>query len=112
MNLGIEYDSKAINPMLLELVKKNRGPTRYTTCEIAREHGHLVMFTPPYHPQLQPKLIWGMVKNRIARDPASNMRDLEKKVREGLAAIQGSDWCAVYRHSQVAEDKYFELSTN
>ena len=36
--------------------------------EIACEHGHEVIRTPPYHPELQPiEICWGVLKNEVAR---------------------------------------------
>ncbi|DBA01251.1 TPA: hypothetical protein N0F65_010843 [Lagenidium giganteum] len=73
---------------LLDLVAKVGGRKRYTTRETAREHGHSVAFTPPYHPELQPiELAWATLKNRIAQDPASSMDELKEKIANGLREI-------------------------
>ena len=35
---------------------------------IARQHGHEVIRTPPYHPELHPiEMCWGILKNAVAR---------------------------------------------
>ena len=43
--------------------KKLTPEPTYVIDEIARKHGHEVMRTPPYHPELQPiETCWGVVK--------------------------------------------------
>ncbi|KAE9020381.1 hypothetical protein PR003_g12987 [Phytophthora rubi] len=66
--------------------------------DIAAKNGHRVCYTPPYHPTLLPiELIWGTVKNRIAKKPAKNVKEAVAKVIEELQACK-RDWLTVYRH--------------
>jgi hypothetical protein len=65
------------------------------------------MYTPPYHPELQPiELIWARIKNAIARDPARTAAELNAKVAEGFTHITSNDWVGVYRHIQKEENRY------
>ena len=52
------------------LAQKRRFWTAYTYVidESARQHGHEVIRTPPYHPELQPiEMCWDILKNEVAR---------------------------------------------
>jgi len=107
MYLDVQYDIKDTKAKLMGLVRANKSGPDYRACQIAREHGHTVSYTPPYHPELQPiELIWAMMKNRIAMDPARSMADLLAKVQEGFLSITGKNWVSVFRHAQKFEDKY------
>ncbi|KAI9979888.1 hypothetical protein PInf_027555 [Phytophthora infestans] len=77
--------------------------------EIASLHGHLVYYTPPYHPELQPiELIWADIKGRIADNPASDMRELRCKIYEGFASLTSDTWVNAYTHAQKYETKYLQ----
>jgi len=87
-------------------------PSIYKAQQISTAHGHYLLYTPPYHPELQPiELIWARIKNTIAQDPAENAADLHDKVREQLAAVNSTAWTRVYKHAQKYEDRYIASMT-
>ncbi|CAG8668325.1 2517_t:CDS:1, partial [Paraglomus brasilianum] len=48
---------------LLELVRQNKEKVPFACVEIAKQHGHRLFFTPPYHCELQPiEGVWAVVK--------------------------------------------------
>jgi len=64
--------------------------------EICREKGHRVLFTPPYHPELQPiEELWRDVKMYVARHFAGcrSMKDLTEQVREGFLTYGTAAHC-------------------
>ncbi|ETN03565.1 hypothetical protein PPTG_15551 [Phytophthora nicotianae INRA-310] len=80
---------------------------RYVT-EIANKYYHLVFFTSPFHPTLQPiEHIWGIVKGRIARTPPKSGADVVKKVLQGLEECD-DEWLKAYLHVQKNEDAYIK----
>ena len=94
---------------LQQLVEENRGQTKYETVKIASEWGHEVLFTPPYHPELQPiELIWAAIKNPIAKNPCNTMVELEAKIHQGIDAITSRTWLKAFRHVQNVEEEYLE----
>ncbi|ETM42322.1 hypothetical protein L914_12001, partial [Phytophthora nicotianae] len=94
-------------PQLLELVKAHKTKPSYVAARIAREHNHTLLYTPPYHPELQSiELIWGRVKNRIARRPADNLTDLSAKLTNEFERIKYKHWCKYYRRVLRFERKY------
>lgn len=92
---------------LLLYAKANKSTPSYAAQVIAAEYGHLVYFTPPYHPELQPiELVWGQVKNRLAANPSIKIAELKEKVECGFDNIASEDWVRAYRHVQRFEDRY------
>ncbi|KAG9412195.1 hypothetical protein AC1031_015130 [Aphanomyces cochlioides] len=87
---------------LLEVVKQRRGPPKYATQLIATTHGHTLYFTPPYHPELQPiELIWGAVKNKIARRPSKNISDLIARLQGCFDVVTREQWMSSYRFEDM-----------
>ncbi|KAG6974017.1 hypothetical protein JG687_00000568 [Phytophthora cactorum] len=84
--------------LMLRITPLKENP-KYQAQMIASLHGHFLLYTPPYHPELQPvELIWSMVKGRIARDPPKNGNDAVEKVLDQLGEITRQNWIDVYRH--------------
>nr|KAE8948459.1 hypothetical protein PF009_g1978 [Phytophthora fragariae] len=106
ITVGMVFSPKATIDTLLQLVEFCRPAPLYMAVDIAAKYGHRVCYTPPYQLTLQPiKLIWGTVKNRIAKKPAKNGKEVVAKVIEELEACKG-DWLTVYRHVQKHEDAF------
>ena len=96
-----------VKAQLLSLIRENKPRVIYATQVIATERGHRVLFTPPYHPELQPiELIWGAGKNKIAQNPASTMADLGEKLVVAFDGITSKSWVGAYRKAQDHEDMY------
>lgn len=90
-------------------MKENKPVPSYCATEIATQFGHLVYFTPPYHPELQPiELIWAQVKNGIAASPATTMKELGDKLTCGFAKVTSSYWIKAYKHVQKYEEGYVQ----
>eukprot|EP00957_Ditylum_brightwellii_P008993 679949-Ditylum_brightwellii.AAC.1 len=61
--LGVEFNPATTAADLALKVKEHRGKPKYAMRKIAAKFGHEVLFTPPYHPELQPiKKIWAVIK--------------------------------------------------
>lgn len=78
----ISFSDELRRPELLELVKKNKEKVPFACVEIAKQYGHQVFFTPPYHCELQPiEGVWAIVKGEVARSgPHSNLLDVRNKL--------------------------------
>ncbi|OQR85840.1 hypothetical protein ACHHYP_11297 [Achlya hypogyna] len=95
---------------LLELARRHRQRDQYACIATARSWGHRVLYTPPYHPELQPiEVVWAVVKNRIAMDPATTLPDLGSKLESSFAQVHTNTWTGAYRKALYFEDKYLEL---
>ncbi|KAH9150459.1 hypothetical protein AeRB84_006694 [Aphanomyces euteiches] len=106
-NAGILFDAGVTKAELLETVKSSRGPPTYAAQVIASEHGHTLLFTPPYHLELQPiELIWGAVKDKIACRPSKNISELMSRLKNSFGKVTSHQWIASYRKVQEFEDTY------
>ncbi|OWZ14364.1 hypothetical protein PHMEG_00012172 [Phytophthora megakarya] len=107
---SVQHDESLFKPQLLELVRANKSPPFYMATAIATMYKHLVYFTPPYHPELQPiELIWGNMKGWISRHPAKTIGDLEEKVAGSKEHIKSENWNKAYRHIQKEENHFYGL---
>jgi hypothetical protein len=74
-----------LKPELVEILKKLAPEPLYAISEIARSHGHEVIRTPPYHPELQPiETCWGVVKNHVTRNCNFTMNNLIEQLDSGF----------------------------
>src|SRR3978361_1221174 len=66
---NIDFSANMYKPQLYEIIKKNNASNViYKFDCLLREHGHVALRLPPYHPDLNPtENIWAQVKNNIAR---------------------------------------------
>ncbi|KAJ0404826.1 hypothetical protein ATCC90586_000900 [Pythium insidiosum] len=104
---GVHYEQGVTKQVLLELVKINKPPPQYEAVDIARLFGHEILYTPPYHPELQPiEKVWGAIKNRIAKNPASTMAELGVKIGAEIARIESKQWVGSFRKVQETENEY------
>ncbi|KAH9078621.1 hypothetical protein Ae201684P_019700 [Aphanomyces euteiches] len=56
---SIDFEARLTKAELLLIARANRPPPKYATQVIATTHGHTLLYTPPYHPELQPiELVW------------------------------------------------------
>ncbi|OQR81072.1 hypothetical protein ACHHYP_20832 [Achlya hypogyna] len=108
---GISYGLSMVKAELLELARHNREPPHYACVAIARSWGHCVLFTPPYHPELQPiEKIWAVGKNTIARAPALTMAELSAKISSAFQDhVSERTWLGAFTKVQRFEDKYLSF---
>jgi transposase len=103
----IYYEANYTKKQLLALAETQRQSPLYTAVEIARTCRHEVIYTPPYHPELQPiELAWAMVKNWIAKNPALSMEELGQKIGHRLNSFTSKIFVDVFRHVQRQETVY------
>ncbi|KAJ0403396.1 hypothetical protein ATCC90586_005340 [Pythium insidiosum] len=106
----IPYQTGMKKSQLLEIVHLYKPSPVYASVVIAGEHGHEILFTPPYHPDLQPiELVWGAIKNRITIRPETNMKAHGERILAEKAAIETKVWLGAYIKVQAAEVVYHEM---
>ncbi|OQR89224.1 hypothetical protein ACHHYP_20269 [Achlya hypogyna] len=92
---------------LLLLAKRHRQPSDYVCVELAAHSGHKLLYTPPYHPELQPiEVVWAVAKNRIAANPATTLQELDAKLKALFDLISTSTWVGAFKNVRHFEDKY------
>lgn len=110
---AIPFEPTDTVPILREKVKVYRK-TQKMACElIAEANGHRVLFTPPYHSDLQPiELLWAKLKGNIGRkyDTDTTMAILKERLDEEFAAAE--DWNesveGFIRKSTAISKKFFD----
>jgi transposase len=63
--------------------------------ELAKKGNHTILFTPPYHSNLQPiELVWALVKGNVARlySNGRTMDQLEAQLKGGLGRREQRLW--------------------
>jgi transposase len=94
---------------LVEALKKLAPEPTYAIDEMARVHGHEVVRTPPYHPELQPiEICWGVVKNEVARNCKFTMKELEVQLDLAWKKVTTETCKKIIKQIRAIEDKFWE----
>ena len=93
---------------MVEILKKMAPEPIYAIDEIARLHGHEVIRTPPYHPELQPiETCWGVVKNHVARNCDFTMDNLSKQLDSGFNKVSKETCAKIIAKVRKIEDEFW-----
>jgi len=104
----IPCEKDSLKAELVAALKKIAPLPVYEADEIAKKHGHEILRTPPYHPELQPiELCWGIVKNHIARNCDFTLSNLKLQLEEGFSQIEASTCAKIIRKIKSKEDKFW-----
>lgn len=97
----------SLKPELVEVLKKIAPEPIYAIDELADAHGHKVLRTPPYHPELQPiETCWGVVKNYIARHCDFTMKNLIQQLDNGFKAVTKDTCTKIIKKIKAIEDEF------
>jgi len=73
------------------ILKRIAPSPLYFVSEMAKKHGHEILRTPPYQPELQPiELCWGIVKNHISRNCDGTRSNLKSQTDSGFAKVDAT----------------------
>lgn len=104
----IPCEKDSLKAELVTVLKKIAPLPVYEVDEIAKKHGHEILRTPPYHPELQPiELCWGIVKNHIARNCDFTLSNLKSQLEEGFNQVEASTCVKIIRKIRKKEDKFW-----
>jgi len=105
---GFPCGDDCLKAELVEMLAKIAPSPTYAIDIIAKEHGHEVMRTPPYHPELQPiELCWGILKNEVARHCDFTMNNLTSQLEIAFTKISADTCKAVIRKIKEVEDQFW-----
>jgi len=97
-----------LKPELVEILGKLAPEPTYAIDEIARSHGHEVLKTPPYHPELQPiETCWAVVKNHVARNSDFTMKNLSDQLEAGFEKVTGKTCRKIISKIRKIEDNFW-----
>ena len=92
-----------------EILKKIGPSPRYEIDEIAEQHGHEVIRTPPYHPELQPiETCWAVVKNHIARNCEFTIKKLEENLEAAFEKVTAKTCQEIINKVRKTENSFWE----
>lgn len=99
----------SVKAELIEVLNKLAPEPTYVIDEMAREMGHEVVRTPPYHPELQPiEICWGVVKNEVARNCKFTMKELEIQLDLAWEKVTPETCRKIIKKVMAIEDKFWE----
>lgn len=78
---------------------------------MAKELGHEVLFTPPYHSDLQPiELIWAKVKGEVAKqyDAFTTFSIVKTRLELAFANVDAAYWTSCINHVKKIEIEHFD----
>lgn len=106
---GVPISEDCLKAELVEILEKIATAPTYILDEIATEHGHRILRTPPYHPELQPiETCWGVVKNKIGRNCDFTMAGLQKHLGLAFNCVTAKTCSGIIRKVKIIEDKFWD----
>ncbi len=94
---------------LVEVLKKVGPAPAYVIDELAEQHGHEVVRTPPYHPELQPiETCWAVIKNDIARNCEFTLKNLEENLEKAFKKVTAKTCRGIIKKIRETEEAFWE----
>ena len=105
---NIPLSTDCLKAEMIDILNKIAPPPTYIIDEIAAEHGHEILRTPPYHPELQPiETCWGVVKNQVARNCDFTMANLIVQLEKAFNNITNKTCSGLVRKVRKIEDRFW-----
>lgn len=106
---NIPLSEDCLKVEMVEILNKIAPAPTYALDEIAAEHGHEILRTPPYHPELQPiETCWGVVKNQIARTCDFTMANLVAQLEEAFRSVTAKTCAGLIKKIRQIEDNFWK----
>jgi len=94
---------------LVEMLKKIGPAPTYVIDELARQHGHEVVRTPPYPPELQPiETCWAVMKNDIARHCEFTLKNLEENLEKAFKKVTAKTCRGIIKKIRETEEAFWK----
>ena len=105
---NIPFEPDFLKPELVDILNRQAPEPIYILDEIAKEQGHEIIRTPPYHPELQPiEMCWGIVKNYVARNSNFTMDNLYIQLDVGFEQVTAKTCTEVIAKVRKIEDEFW-----
>ncbi|CEG78407.1 hypothetical protein RMATCC62417_13019 [Rhizopus microsporus] len=107
-----ELSSQLTKETLLNTVENKHLTSAYASFGIARKYNHMLIFTPPYHCELQHiEIVWSMVKGLVAYSP--DLHEAVRNLKEKLdTALRNIDEESYFDLEEVMQTVVFMASKN
>jgi transposase len=105
---GLPMRDDCLKAELVEMLAKLAPAPTYALDELAAEHGHEILRTPPYHPELQPiETCWAVVKNQIARKNKCTMAHLLEQLDDAFTSVTEETCSGLIKKVRKVEDNFW-----
>lgn len=105
----IEYKKDLLKAELVEILNIQNLEPIFEIDEIAKKHGHKILRTPPYHPELQPiEICWGIVKNHVARNCDFTMKNLIEQLDVGFKKVTKKTCVGIINKIRKIEKEFWK----
>jgi transposase len=106
---GIACREDCLKAEMVEVLIKVAPAPSYAIDEIAKDNGHEVLRTPPYHPELQPiETCWGVVKNDMARNCDFTMENLVVQLEKSFGVVTAETCAGIIERVRKKEDRFWQ----
>jgi transposase len=103
------YEASMLKLELLQLCRNLCPKPEYELDRIAKEHGHEILRTPQYHPELQPiETCWGVVKNHCATKCDFTIQGLRSHLEDGFGKVTPTTCQAAIEGMRREENRYWQ----
>ncbi|MCP4704228.1 MAG: hypothetical protein GY865_06435 [candidate division Zixibacteria bacterium] len=97
---------------LFELCSRFAAKPEFLIDSIARKHGHSILRTPPYHPELQPiEICQAIVKNHVAQNNNFTMKKVRILPDEGFEKVTSKTCERLIKKIYSCEDNFWNEDT-
>lgn len=105
----IPYSRDCLKAELVELIQTLSLEPIYAIDTLAKESGHKVIRTPPYHPELQPiEVCWGVLKNEVGRNCNFTMDNLLIQLVKAFNKVKTTTCRKIIAKVRKIEDEFWE----
>lgn len=105
----IPCDTDCLKVELVDILRKIAPEPTYEIDVIAREKGHKVLRTPPYHPELQPiEKCWAVVKNEVSRHCDFTLENLRIQLDFAFEKVTSSTCKKIIANIKSIENKFWQ----
>ena len=105
---NIPLSKDCLKAEMIDVLYKIAPPSTYIIDEIAADHGHEILRTPPYHPERQPiETCWGVVKNQVARNCDFTMANLIVQLENAFNNITTKTCSGLVKKVRKIEDTFW-----
>lgn len=106
---GFPCSDDCLKVELVEVLKSVQAKPSFMVDILAEEHGHEVVRTPPYHPELQPiETCWAIVKNDVALHSDFTMRNLESQLNLSFEKVTANNCADIIKGVREIEDNFWK----
>ena len=111
-NNEIPWSKDMLKSELFKLCSRLATKPEFLIDNIARKHGHSILRTPPYHPELQPiETCWAIVKNHVAQHNNCTMKKVQILLDEGFEKITDKTCQKLIKKILMQEDAFWDEDT-